>query len=89
LAWNIEFTSTAVKQLKKLDKKWQSTIVDYLDEQVSSLENPRVKGKGLLGDKQGLWRYRIGNYRVICNIEDERLVIVALTIGHRKDVYDP
>lgn len=89
MAWTIEFTSTAVKQLKKLDKKWQTAIVDYLAEQVSSQDNPRTRGKALLGDKRGLWRYRIANYRVICSIEDHRLVIVALTLGPRKDEYDP
>jgi mRNA interferase RelE/StbE len=88
LAWNVEFTATAEKQLKKLDRKWQALILDYLEDEVAPLENPRNKGKSLLRDKKDLWRYRIGDYRAICKIEDERMVIVAVTVGHRKDVYD-
>lgn len=88
MAWNVEFTLTAGRQLKKLDKKWQALIIDYLEDEVASLENPRTRGKALMGDKKGLWRYRIGDYRALCKIEDELLVIVAVTVGHRKDVYD-
>ena len=88
MAWNVEFTATAEKQLKKLDRKWQALILDYLEDEVTPLENPRTKGKALLRDKKGLWRYRVGDYRAICKIEDERMVIVAVTVGHRKDVYD-
>lgn len=88
MAWNVEFTATAEKQLKKLDRKWQSLILDYLEDEVAPLDNPRDKGKALLRDKKGLWRYRIGDYRAICKIEDELMVIVAVTVGHRKDVYD-
>jgi mRNA interferase RelE/StbE len=87
LAWNVEFTATAEKQLKKLDKKWQALILDYLEDEVASLENPRNRGKGLMHDKKGLWRYRVGDYRVVCKIEDALMVIIAVTIGHRKDVY--
>jgi mRNA interferase RelE/StbE len=88
LAWSVEFTATAERQLKKLDRKWQALILDYLEDEVASLENPRSNGKGLLHDKKGLWRYRIGDYRAICKIEDTHMVIVAVTVGHRKDVYD-
>jgi len=88
LAWSVEFTATAEKQLRKLDRKWQALILDYLEDEVAPLENPRNKGKALLRDKKGFWRYRIGDYRAICKIEDDRMVIVAVTIGHRKDVYD-
>jgi mRNA interferase RelE/StbE len=88
LAWNVEFTETAGKQLQRLDKKWQALILDYLEDEIAPLENPRNKGKALMGDKRGLWRYRIGDYRVICKIEDELMVIVAVTVGHRKDVYE-
>ncbi len=88
MAWNVEFTETAGKQLQRLDKKWQALILDYLEDEIAPLENPRNKGKALMGDKRGLWRYRIGDYRVICKIEDELMVIVAVTVGHRKDVYE-
>ncbi len=88
MAWNVELTATAIKQLRKLDKKWQAFILDYLEDEVATLGNPRNKGKALAGDKKGLWRYRIGNYRAICKIEDDQMLVIAVTIGHRKDVYD-
>jgi len=60
LAWNVEFILTAGRQLRKLDKKWQALLIDYLEDEVASSENPRTRGKALMGDKKGLWRYRIG-----------------------------
>jgi mRNA interferase RelE/StbE len=88
LAWNVELKDSAIKQLKKLDRKWQSLILDYLEDEVSTLDDPRDKGKALVGDRKGLWRYRVGDYRVICDIQDQRLVILALSIAHRKEIYD-
>jgi len=87
LAWNVKLTATAEKQLRKLDRKWQSKILDYMEDEIAVLDNPRSRGKALAGDKKGLWRYRIGNYRIICEILDMDFVIVAVTIGHRKSVY--
>ena len=86
MAWNVEFTLTAKKQLKKVDKKWQEKVLDYLEE-VSVLEDPRSRGKALIGNKKGLWRYRVGDYRVICQIIDNEFIILTVTIGHRKDMY--
>lgn len=88
MLWRIEFLATAKRELKKLDKSWQLAILDYLEDEITVLENPRSRGKALVGDKQGLWRYRIADYRLICEIHDAELVIVAITIGHRKNVYD-
>jgi mRNA interferase RelE/StbE len=88
LAWSVELTATAEKQLKKLDRKWQALILDYLEDEVAPLEDPRVRGKGLTGDKKGLWRYRVGDYRILCEIFDNELLIIAVTIRHRKDVYE-
>ncbi len=88
MAWSVELTVTARKQLRKLDRTWQSNILDYLEDEVAPLANPREKGKALVGDKKGLWRFRVGDYRVLCQILDQELVIVAVTIGHRKDVYE-
>ena len=82
----IEYTETARKQLKKLDKAMQKRILDYMDE-VALLENPRSKGKALVENMRGLWRYRVGNYRVICEIQDSRIIISVLKIGHRKNIY--
>jgi mRNA interferase RelE/StbE len=88
LAWSVEFTLTAEKQLKKLDKKWQALILDYLEDDIATLDDPRSRGKALVGDKKGLWRYRVGDYRAICKIEDDHMVIIAVALGHRKNVYD-
>jgi mRNA interferase RelE/StbE len=88
LAWSVEFTATAEKQLRKLDLKWQQTILDYLEDGVANLSDPRSRGKGLKGDKQGIWRYRVGDYRILCQILDSEIVILVVTIGHRKDVYE-
>jgi mRNA interferase RelE/StbE len=88
LVWNVDFLDTAKRELKKLDKRWQLAILDYLEDEIAELENPRSRGKALVGDKRGLWRYRVGDYRIICDIRDSELLIVAVTIGHRKSVYD-
>ena len=82
----VEYSDEAKKQIKKLDKQIQKRIIDYLDN-ISTLENPRSKGKGLTSNFVGLWRYRVGDYRVICRIVDSELVIIALAIGHRREVY--
>ena len=86
MAWTIEYSAKAVKELKKIDKKAASTIIDYLND-IAQQEDPRSKGKALRGDKRQFWRYRVGNYRILCSIEDEELVILATHLGHRKDVY--
>ena len=88
MVWKIEFLDTAKRELKKLDKRWQLVILDYLEDEIRNLDNPRNRGKALLGDKQGLWRYRVADYRIVCEIHDAELLIVAITIGHRKNIYD-
>ena len=88
MIWKIEFDPRAEKELKKLDRIAQKHIISYLKEQVAVQNNPRIFGKNLKGDKQGLWRYRVGDYRVICQILDENLIILAIKVGHRKSVYD-
>lgn len=88
MAWNVEFLDTAKRQLRKIDKCWQAAILDYLEDEIVPLDSPRSRGKALVGDKRGLWSYRVGDYRVICELRDEELLIVAITIGHRRDVYE-
>ena len=75
------------KQLAKLDNSVKKRILDYMDE-VANLSDPRSKGKGLVGDLKGFWRYRVGDYRLICRIHDEELEILVVEIGHRKEIYD-
>jgi len=85
LVWKIEFSETSVKQLKKLDTEQQLKIKKYLKDRILTAKHPKVFGKGLMGNKAGLWRYRIGDYRLICRIEESVLVLV---IGHRKKIYN-
>ncbi len=82
----VEFTETAIKELSKLDRPVQLQIKNYLNE-VASLEDPKSRGKGLVGNLNGLWRYRVGDYRVICEILDDKILITVLHIAHRKEVY--
>lgn len=83
----LEYSPKALKILKKLDRSVSKHILDYMDE-VAKLDNPRVRGKPLVGNLQDLWRFRVGNYRVLCKIKDERLVITVVYIGHRREVYN-
>jgi len=85
--WRIEITRTAERQIKKLDHVSQQSIVRFLRDRLRPAENPRQWGKPLRGDKRGLWRYRIGDYRLICDIQDERISVLVLEVAHRKDVY--
>lgn len=84
--YKIKFNDKAVKSLTKLDNKIQQKIISYL-EQPSLLKNPKIFGKPLLHDKKGSWRYCIGDYRTICQIIEKELVVLALDIGHRKEIY--
>lgn len=88
MVWRVEFLATAKRQLKKLDRPWQAAILDYLEDEIAPLADPRSRGKALVGDKRGLWRYRVGDYRIVCEIQDEQLVIAAVLIGHRSAVYE-
>jgi mRNA interferase RelE/StbE len=88
LPWAIEFAETAVRQLKKLDKTEWQRIREFLTDRVAKLENPRSLGKALHGPKLGeFWKYRVGDYRLICSIEDARFVVLVLRIGNRREVY--
>jgi mRNA interferase RelE/StbE len=85
--WRIEITRTAEKQITKLGRSAQKSIQRFLRERLLAAENPRQWGKPLHGEKRELWRYRVGDYRLICDIQDERVVVLVLEVGHRKDVY--
>lgn len=86
MAWQIELTRTAVKSLNEIDRKQAERIMRFLKE-LSKCEDPRQKGKALKGYLGDFWRYRIGDYRLICAIEDKEKRVLVLRIGHRKDVY--
>ena len=87
MAWSVEFQFTARNQLSKLDRPVQVRILDYFRHRVLASDNPRRLGKALKGNRGELWRYRIGDYRAICRIEDERLIVLVLEVGHRKHIY--
>jgi mRNA interferase RelE/StbE len=88
LAWQINYTSTALKQLGKFDKPAAKRIVDFMDERIAVLQDPRDTGKALAGALLGAyWRYRVGDYRVICDIQDDVLCVLVIEVGSRKDVY--
>jgi mRNA interferase RelE/StbE len=88
LAWTIELTDTALRQLEKLDKNVRRRIWKFLYERLAPLENPRSIGAALQGQRLGeFWRYRVGDYRLIAKLEDERLIVLVLRIGHRREIY--
>jgi len=87
MPWLFEFRPNTLKDFRKLDKQTQSLILDYLEERISGDDDPRRFGKGLHSNLSGLWSYRIGTYRVVCQIKDSELLVLVVTVGHRKDVY--
>ena len=88
MKYNVVFSERAKRQLKKLDKHISSLIIGWLEKNIQGSENPRVHGKGLVENKSGQWRYRIGDYRVICEIIDKQIVVLVLEVGHKKDIYN-
>lgn len=87
MKYKVLFTTKSKKQLKKLDKYTQSLIIGWIEKNLEGCENPRVHGKGLTANRTGQWRYRIGDYRLICEINDNEVVILVLEIGHRREIY--
>jgi mRNA interferase RelE/StbE len=87
LAWTIEYAETAKKQLRKLDKLAARRIVDFMDERVSQNDDTRRMGNALKGPLGDLWSYRMGDFRILCDIQDEVLTILVLQIGNRREVY--
>lgn len=88
MTWTVEFVDAAAKELRKLDRQAQQEILRYFRKRIATDEDPRRFGKALSRDLAGLWRHRVRNYRMICNIEDNRLMVLVLRVGHRKDVYE-
>lgn len=86
--YSVETTSRFDREFKKLDKYTQRILKAWIEKHLINCENPRLYGKALSANRNGQWRYRIGDYRLICQIQDEKLVILTLTIGHRREVYD-
>lgn len=87
MVWQIKFSATAKKQLKKLDHPTQKTILMYLKKRIETNEDPQRYGTALRENLSGLWKYRIGDNRLICEIQEEDIVVLVLQVGHRRKVY--
>ena len=85
--YEVKYSERAIRELKKLDKYTRQMIYSWIGKNLVGCENPRQRGKGLTANRSGQWRYRIGDYRLICQINDNELVILALSVGHRRTVY--
>lgn len=81
------YSKEALKDLKKLDNSVSRVIYAWLKKNIDGCSDPRIHGKGLTANRSGQWRYRVGNYRIICKIEDDKVIVLVLTIGHRRTVY--
>jgi mRNA interferase RelE/StbE len=86
-AWTIELSVGAKRQLRKFDRSVSKRITRYLQERVGALDNPRQSGKALQGELGDYWSYRVGDYRILCEFHDHKLVVLVVAIGHRGDVY--
>jgi len=87
LRWHLEYTAKARKQLQKLNPNQRKIILSWIDKNLDGCTNPRALGKALTGDHTGEWRYRVGNYRILCEIHDEEVTILALNVIHRSRAY--
>ena len=88
MSYSIETTARFNKEFKKLDKYTQRMIKGWIEKSLVGEENPRRHGKGLTANRSGQWRYRIGDYRLLCHIDDGKLIILALSVGHRREIYE-
>ncbi|CAN7230643.1 type II toxin-antitoxin system RelE/ParE family toxin [Rhizobium sp. LjRoot30] len=88
MAWTIDFDDKAIKNLQKIGKTEATRIRDFLHTRIKPIDNPRQLGRALEGQKfNHLWRYRVGDYRIICDIQDQKLVVLVVEIGHRREIY--
>ena len=87
MAFRVEYSKVALKQLKKMDRFDARLITSWIGKNLEGCEDPRAHGKGLTANRSGEWRYRVGDYRILCDIKDEVLVIEVFAVGHRSSVY--
>ena len=88
MKYKVEFTEKALKDLKKMDRHTASLILGWIRKNLEGCDDPRLHGKALVADKKGQWRYRVGDYRILAEIEDDKIIILILNIGHRREVYN-
>ena len=87
MKYDMEYSKTAMNTIKKLDSSASKLIRTWIEKNLINTENPRIKGKALTGDLKGLWRYRVGDYTILAEIQDDKIVILILDIGHRSKIY--
>lgn len=87
MTYNVKYSKNALKILKKMDRHNALILTSWIEKNLLSIENPYSIGKALVGNKKGQWRYRVGNYRILTQIEDGEMLILIIDIGHRKDIY--
>ena len=88
MIYELKYEARAVKQIKKLDPATRKLIKSWIEKNLLNTDNPRQHGKGLTGSLSQYWRYRVGDYRIICEIQDDIIVILVLDVGHRRSIYD-
>lgn len=88
MTFHVEFTDAALKELKKLDKYTAALITGWIRKNLEGCSDPRQHGKGLTANRSGQWRYRVGDYRIISEIKDDKIIILVLHVGHRKEIYN-
>lgn len=88
MGWTIKYTSKAEKVLAKLGKDTALRLIQFMDDRVASADDPRKFGKALSGTLRDFWRYRVGDYRILVKIEDEKLVVLVVQVGHRSRIYE-
>jgi mRNA interferase RelE/StbE len=86
--WRVEFDRDAARDLRKLGEPARTEVLGYLRTRIATADDPRRFGRALLGDRKGFWRYRVGAFRIVASIEDDRFVVLVVTVGHRREVYD-
>lgn len=87
MVWKVEWDGAAIKEAERLDRATRQRIVRYLDDRIATDESPRRLGRALFSDRTDLWRYRVGDYRIVCSIEDKAVTVLVLGVGHRSRVY--
>lgn len=87
MSWELRYSERARKQLSKLDPRTRAILLSWMDKNVNGCDDPRAHGKPLTGNLAGSWRYRVGDYRVLCELRDGELVVLALEVAHRREVY--
>lgn len=88
MVYRVQYEKNALKTLKKLDRYQRVLILSWIEKHLQGTDNPRFSGKALKGSLKDYWRYRVGQYRIIADIQDEKITIMIVAVGHRKDIYE-